>query len=90
MTLSWFRPQNTGRSDFYYVVQYSDGDTAGQHTLVDEMYRAEEVISGLVPDTAYTFTVTVHNGVTDQDVGNEHLRRCELTATTREGSKKLP
>lgn len=85
--LKWKKPINTGRNDFYYVIEYSDRETTGKHTIVNQMEYVEEVLSNLKPDTMYTFTVTVKNGVSDQDIGGENLRRCKLTATTMEGSK---
>ena len=79
----------TGRDDFYYTVRYSDGESTGEHTLLirPESDRVDEVISGLTPDTTYTITVTVHNGVSNQDRDNEHLRRCQLKTSTSEGSE---
>ena len=44
-------------------------------------------IDGLKPATDYIITVTVENGVSDQDSQNEYLRRCELRLTTQEGSE---
>ena len=34
----------------------------------------------------YTFTVTVENGVSDQETRGKHLWSCKLTTTTTEGS----
>ena len=85
VSVYWNRPRLTGRSDFYYTIAYSDGETMGEHSLKSDLNTVEEVISGLTPATVYTFTVTVHNGVSSQDSLNEHLRRCELTTTTIEG-----
>ena len=50
------------------------------------MDYVQEVITGLKPDTSYEFTVTVNNGVSDQDKRNEKLRSCEVTTRTMEGS----
>ena len=44
-----------------------------------------QLITGLKPITEYTITVTVVNGVSDQDMENEFKRRCELIVTTTEG-----
>ena len=84
--LRWAKPVNTGRNDYYYQIEYSDGETTGQHSLTSRMDYVLEVITGLKPDTNYKFTITVNNGVSDQDTRNEYLRRCELTTTTMEGS----
>ena len=53
------------------------------------MEYVKEVFSNLKPDTTYTFIITVKNGVSDQDMGRDYLRKCKLTATTMEGSKTL-
>ena len=87
ITLRWKRPIDIGRNDFYYVIEYSDGDTTGEHSIENKMDYVQEVITGLKPDTSYEFTVTVNNGVSDHDTRNDYLRRCELTARTMEGSK---
>lgn len=89
IVLHWTRPKVTGRNDFYYVISYDNGDSKGEHTLQgsSDLDRVVEVISGLTPATTYTVTVTVRNGVSEQDGGNEHLRRCQLRTTTEEGSK---
>ena len=87
ITLSWTKPTSTGRNDFYYLIDVSDGDTLSRYSFEDRRDRVEEVVGGLRPDTEYTFTVTVHNGVSEQDLRNENLRQCELTMTTEEASK---
>lgn len=89
LTLVWTKPVDTGRNDFYYQIKYSDGETTAYHSLVNRTDTVQTMVSGLTPDTCYTFTVTVHNGVSRLDERNEYLRRCELTTTTREGSKQL-
>ena len=87
LDLRWKKPVFIGRNDFYYVIEYSDGETTGNHVVVNKMESVEDVVMNLMPDTHYTFTVTVNNGVSDQDVGREYLQRCTLTTTTMEGSK---
>lgn len=84
VSLYWNRPRSIGRRDFYYTIAYSDRETAGEHSKMSDLDTVEEVISRLTPVTIlYTFTVNVHNGVSSQDNPNEHLRRCELTTTTK-------
>jgi hypothetical protein len=85
ITLRWSKPMSIGRSDFYYQVKYSDGETTGQHSVESSLDYTQEVISGLRPDRNYRFTVTVNNGVSDQDARDERLRSCELMARTMEG-----
>lgn len=46
----------------------------------------QEAVTGLKPDTAYRFTITVNNGVSDKDNKDERLRSCELMTRTMEGS----
>lgn len=50
------------------------------------MEYVEQVLSNLKPDTMYTFTVTVENGVSEQDTRRKDLRSCKLMTTTMEGS----
>ena len=86
--MRWKRPLNTGRDDFYYEIEYSDGENTGEYSLESKMEYVQEEITGLKPDTRYEFTVTVNNGVSDQDDRkfNEDLRSCELTTRTMDGS----
>lgn len=86
ITLRWRKPINTGRHDFYYQIKYSDGESTGQHSMESDMDYIQESITGLKPNTGYRFTVTVNNGVSDQDTRDERLRSCELMARTMEGS----
>ena len=86
ITLRWKKPISIGRNDFYYRIEYSDGETTGQHSIESRLDYIQEVITGLKPDTNYRFTITVNNGVSDQDTRNEKLRSCELTTRTMEGS----
>ena len=87
VNISWERPASTGRDDFYYSVEYSDGDSVGSNPVVSQDRVVRYSVGGLTPATEYTITVTVENGVSDQDLQNEYLRRCELRVTTQEGSK---
>ena len=89
ITLRWKKPVSIGRNDFYYQIQYSDAtdrETTGEHSLESKMDYIQEVITGLKPDTSYKFTVTVNNGVSDQDYRHDRLRSCELVGKTMEGS----
>ena len=87
INISWEIPINTGRNDFYYNVEYSDGDSVESNLLFSQNTVVLYSIDGLKPGTDYTITVTVENGVSDQDLQNEHLRRCELRLTTLEDSE---
>lgn len=91
VSLYWNRPRLTGRSDFYYTIAYSDGEIVHGRALTQkwlEHYRRGH-FRIITPATMYTFAVTVHNGVSSQDSKNEHLRRCELTTNTNEGSESM-
>ena len=46
--------------------------------LINQMEYVEEVLSNLKPDTTYTFTITIENGVSDQDTRGKDLRSCKL------------
>ena len=102
ITVTWTRPEIC-RTDFYYIVEYSDPDNFGNflpatgdlmnkryyNSAPTVTYRVPTISSGLSlrPYTDYTIRVTVHNGVSDQDSENEPLRRAELQNRTREGSE---
>ena len=89
VSVSWERPTISGRDDFYYIVEYSDGDSTGSNPVVSLDRVVQYPLSGLTPATDYIITVTVENGVSDRDPQNDYLRRCELRLTTMEGSKQL-
>ena len=36
VNISWERPASTGRDDFYYSVEYSDGDSVGSNPVVSQ------------------------------------------------------
>ena len=44
-------------------------------------------IDNLQPDTTYLITVSIHNGVSDQDSDNARIRECTIIAKTLQGSK---
>ncbi len=92
VTLSWTRPEVTGRDDFYYSIEYSDPDNTGSFILSNENYvnsssALSYTVPNLRPNTPYTIRVTTHNGVSDQDTENETLRRVDLPTRTREQGK---
>ena len=60
------------------MIEYSDAETIGRHTIINQMEYVEEVLSNLKPDTTYTFTITIENGVSDQDTRGKDLRSCKL------------
>ena len=90
ITLRWTRPLTTGRSDFFYKVFYSDPDSIGdfissEDNLVTNSGTVTYEVTGLVPFTSYILQVTTHNGVSDQDPDNSHLRVQDVSSSTMEG-----
>ena len=85
LNVEWERPEVTGRDDYYYILQYTDGESIGSNQVIDRSQVVSQLITGLEPVTRYTITVTVVNGVSNQDMENEFKRRCELMVTTTEG-----
>jgi hypothetical protein len=84
----WGQPLITGRDDFYYNIHYSNPDHAGNFSLHNSnpLTTTSPVVrysvSGLQPQTRYTIRVSVHNGVSEQDLGREEERISEIMATT--------
>ena len=85
LNVEWERPEVTGRDNYYYVLQYTDGESVGSNQVINQSQVVSQLITGLKPVTKYTITVTVVNGVSNQDKENEFKRRCELMVTTVEG-----
>ncbi len=92
VSLSWTKPEVTGRDDFYYSIEYSDPDTGSfilsNGNYVNSALAVSYTVPNLRPNTPYTIRVTTHNGVSDQDTENEDLRRVDLSLIrTVEGGK---
>ncbi len=91
VSLSWTRPEVTGRDDFYYSIEYSDPNTGSfilsNGNYVNSALTVSYPVPNLHPNTPYTIRVTTHNGVSDQDTENEALRRVDLPIRTEEGGK---
>ena len=96
ITVRWNRPTITGRSDYYYVVEYTDPDEVGavyipdNSRLVNGNTQVTYTVagaggSGLQADTEYIIRVSVHNGVSDLDGENADDRRQQVQVTTPEG-----
>lgn len=89
INISWMRSTEIGRDDFYYTVEYSDGESTGSHPLRSDVLVVRDSIGGLKANRDYTISVSVKNGVSDQDPLNEQFRTCSLTLTTEEDSKYM-
>ena len=93
ITVRWNRPAITGRRDYFYNIHHSNPDLPGNFTkfntnpYISTTPFLQYTVSGLRPLTNYTIRVTVHNGVSDQDLAGEEKRWCEVTATSGEMRK---
>ena len=96
ITVRWNRPAITGRSDYYYIVEYSDPDEVGEEYIQDNSRLVNGNVlvtytvdgadsSGLQANTEYIIRVSVHNGVSDLDGENADDRRQQVQVTTPEG-----
>ena len=87
ITVRWNRPAITGREDYYYNIHHSNPDLPGSfikhnsNPYISSSPILQYTVSGLRPLTNYTIRVTVHNGVSDQDLAGEK-RWCEVTAAS--------
>ena len=90
LNIYWRRPDITGRDDYYYILAYDDGESVGSHSIINKSQMVSQLITDLKPATEYTITVTVVNGVSDQDKENEFKRMCHLRTTTLEGGSYRP
>ena len=85
----WEDPQVVGRSDYYYIIEYSDPDDASiyhRHNK-DNIKGNNYTLNNLRADTIYIIRVSVHNGVSDQDPENADDRMVTIRARTTEGRK---
>ena len=85
ITIAWDKPEVTGREDYYYTVYYKQltalsGNTTSPYVNTSD--RVEYTVTDLQPSTEYLFRVSVHNGVSDEDIGNEVSRSCQVVAST--------
>jgi hypothetical protein len=88
MAIQWTTPANCGgRSDCYYQIKINDGSPE-EHSPVFRPNTQETItVDDLQPDTTYAITVSIHNGVSDQDPDNSRNRECLIVATTLQGSE---
>ena len=88
ITIQWRSPANCGgRSDCYYQIKINN-DSPKRHSSVFRPNTQETfTVENLQPATTYAITVSIHNGVSDQDPDNAENRKCVIVATTIQGSK---
>ena len=88
ITIRWRSPANCGgRSDCYYQIKINN-DYPKRHSPVFRPNIQETfTVENLQPSTTYSITVSIHNGVSDQDPDNARNRECVIVATTLQGSK---
>ena len=88
--LEWHIPEDVGRDDFYYDVSRSNPDTEETIVIEPRLMDTGEIVTykvtGLKPKTTYTFSVCVHNGVSEHDSENDKLRVVTTQGTTKQGS----
>ena len=91
--LQWDKPGEVGRDDFYYAINRTSPDTSDEIMINTNYVDNRDVVTfrvtGLAPKTTYTFSVCVHNGVSQFDQINDKLRVVAQQATTRQGSMLL-
>ena len=88
--LEWDKPKDVGRSDFYYDISRSNPDTE-ETVVINAQYTDDSdvvnyTVTGLTQKTTYTFSVHVHNGVSEHDDANAKLRVVSKQGTTKQGS----
>ena len=87
--IQWITPPHCGeREDCYYLIKIRNGSPK-RHSPSEFRPNSQETFSirNLQPDTTYQITVSVHNGVSDQDPENVGNRECTIVAATVPGSK---
>ena len=89
ITVQWRTPADCGaRRDCYYQIKINNGSPKRYSPPVF-LPNTEETftVESLQPDTTYSITVSIHNGVSDQDPDNARNRECLIVATTLQGSE---
>ena len=88
ITLSWGKPDFTGRDDYYFVVKYRNGSSLQFITTSNVTSSSDTItytISSLNPYTSYEISVIARNGVSNQDISNEYKRTALINSMTLEG-----
>ena len=89
ITVQWRAPADCGgRRDCYYQIKINNGSPKRYSPPVFRPDTEETfTVENLQPDTTYSITVSIHNGVSDQDPDNARNRECLIVATTLQGSE---
>jgi hypothetical protein len=88
ITIRWRTPANCGgRSDCYYKIKINNGPPKRHSPLFRPNNQESFTVENLQPDTTYSITVSIHNGVSDQDPDNARNRECLIVNKTLPGSE---
>ena len=87
--IQWITPADCGgREDCFYLIKTGSGSPKRHSPSAFRPNSQEEfTIRNLQPDTTYQITVSIHNGVSDQDPENVGHRECTFVAATVPGSE---
>lgn len=86
VTIEWNCPPDTGRTDTYYIVCYSNfADSNCGAPYFATSCVSTYTITGLTPNSMYVANVSARNGVSDQDSENDDRRVASLVVSTTEG-----
>ena len=88
ITLQWGKPDDVGRNDYYFVLEYRPIGSIQFITVPNITDTSDTIIyilSGLTPYTTYDINVIARNGVSDQDISNEYKRTSNVNTMTSQG-----
>ena len=89
VSVRWRSPPHCGgRKDCYYEIAINGHATVRYNPPTFNFDVLESyTVNNLKPDTTYLVSVSIHNGVSEQDPDNAKLRQCCIEVKTKEGSK---
>ena len=88
ITLQWEKPDDVGRNDYYFVLEYRPIGSLQFITVSNVTDTSDTIIyilSGLTPYTTYDIHVIARNGVSDQDWYDECTRTATISSATLQG-----
>ena len=86
VTIQWINPPHCGgRDDCYYQIKVNDGPPIWYTPTT--IHFSSYTLDRLQPDTRYRVTVSIHNGVSEQDADGAKSRECSVVVNTIGGSK---